>query len=218
MNDTCSFKSKHFDVLSFFTVFRLYSLGYLHRTFFLFLLLCFCFCLFVLWIRFCFVSCLCFCFSLYMCVCVFVDICVPFWFLLCLCYNYVILSFMPVYIQVVSRNHQFAVEALPSIFHMASFMFNGKLARDVDLLVDQSEHLPNRISCIKCKSWNAIHFSDFCAFCWWWIFVVLWCFFFSFLFILFCFISFSDILWLWHSLNVISIVLVNVRKAQTVKD
>ena len=139
-------------IYSIYIVFRLYSLGYLHRTFFLFLLLCFCFCLFVLWIRFCFVSCVYFCFSIYMCVCVFVDICVPFWFLLCLCYNYVILSFMPVYIQVVSRNHQFAVETLPSIFHMASFMFNGKLAGDVDLLVDQSEHLPNRITCIKCKS------------------------------------------------------------------
>ena len=151
MNDTFSCKSKHFDVLSFCSVFRLYSLGYLHQTFF-----CFCcyisifVCLFCVFVFVLFLVCI-FVF-LRICVCVFVNICFPFWFLFCLCYNYVILSFMSVFIQVVSRNQQFAVEALPSIFHMASFIYDGKLTGDVDLLVDQQEHLLDRITCIKCKS------------------------------------------------------------------
>lgn len=78
----------------------------------------------------------------------------------CLCiYVFVIVFsvyvvFIAVFIQVVLHDHQFGADALTSIFHIASFRFDGELERDVSLLIDQSEHLPDRITCVKSKSEN----------------------------------------------------------------
>ena len=41
--------------------------------------------------------------------------------------------------------------ALTRSFHMASFKYNDKLAKNVSLLLDQSKHLHDRITCVQCK-------------------------------------------------------------------
>ena len=72
------------------------------------------------------------------------------------------------FIQVVSRDLQLGADALPTIFHMVWFKY-VKLARDVDLLMDQSERLPNGI---PVQNANLFHYSNLCVFCWWWVFAV----------------------------------------------
>ena len=73
-------------------------------------------------------------------------------FLFCLSYFCVISSSISVSIQVVLFDHKFGVDALTSIFHKVSFKYDDKLARDIGLVMDQSES--DRITCVKCKSRN----------------------------------------------------------------
>ena len=41
---------------------------------------------------------------------------------------------------------------------MASFKYDGKFARDVGLLMDQSKHLPDKIICFKCNQGTVFPF------------------------------------------------------------
>ena len=103
---------------------------------------------------------------------------------------------------------------LTSIVHIASFKYDGKLAKDVDPLIDQSEHLPDWITSVKWESENYFFISPIFAV----VMVVFPCVFAVlshsfFLFFLFCFpcfiffflfflpfLSLFDNLELWHFL------------------
>lgn len=55
-----------------------------------------------------------------------------------------------VFIQVVPGDHGFGIGILTSIFHMASFKYDGKLTRDAGVFTDKSSIY--LITCVKCMS------------------------------------------------------------------
>ena len=72
-------------------------------------------------------------------------------------------------------------ESLTKIFHMLSFKYNGKLARDKSFLINLLEDWTGEITCIKCESENSFLISKTLLFL-----LLGWCFlslfFFSYLF------------------------------------
>lgn len=125
-------------------------------------------------------------------------------------------------IQVVSLNHQFDVDTLTSTFHIASYKYDHKFARNVGLLMNHSvDFLGNTFRELLSYFSNFCCCRGCCVFLY--LFFVL-CLFSLFLFCFsFFFYLFSFILIIWGLSfttakvkecidNAISIVLLNVRK------
>ena len=92
-------------------------------------------------------------------------------------------------------------ESLTKIFHMLSFKYNGKLARDKSFLINLLEDWTGEITCIKCESENSFLISQTLLFL-----LLGWCFlslfFFSYLFPSlspFSLLSFFLIVWSYNN-------------------
>ena len=204
-------QGKFFLFFSFFcfTFSQLYSPGYIQEILFLFLLLCFLFaCLFFVLFSvcmFCCVAAFIFCFNiffvslmcdfvfscvskflvvqLFLCVLIYIGVVVLVFalFTLLLCY---FIFYVCLYSGSFARP-LISCESLAKIFHMLSFKYNGKLARDKSFLINLSEDWSGEITCIKCESENSFLISQIL------LFLLLWWCFSSLFFVSYLFPSFS---------------------------